>query len=153
MKKLLSTFFVASIVIAGALSLSSCKKDKTNVNGNEEWIPTVFTSHLYNPDAPTKDDNWIICDYGDACNYSLHRVHLCTHGYYAWTPLNPDTPLCSEHYHFHLFTASDDCCPPGTDPSSFLCPYRWERLHQHVISYSIYWTDHNDHHVGGGSVK
>ena len=135
MKRLLTTFLVAGLLITTALSLSSCAKKDTTENA-AEWIPTVFDP------VPAKDgDLWINCD------YCTEPVYLCTHGYEAW----PNGPLCYEHYHFHCFSATEDCCPPGTPPNSYYCRYRYVRKHQHVVSFSVNWPHHNDNHVGGGT--
>lgn len=141
MKKFIMTFLVAGLMITSVLSLSSCKKKDTNAR--EEWIPTVFTTVTYDGTQPTRDEPepWYLCDYGDT-------LSLCTHGYLTW---DAGGPLCNEHYHFHCFNANQDCCPPGTNPSSYYCPYRFERMHQHVTSFTTRWTYHNDHHVGGGT--
>lgn len=141
MKRLLMSFLVAGLLVTSTMSLSSCKKADTNAN--EEWMPTVFTTVVDDgPLSSARDgDQWYVCDYCD------EPLYYCTHGYLPW----PAGPLCYEHYHFHCFEAYQDCCPPGTDPVHFTCPYRFIRKHQHVTSHTTRWTYHNDHHVGGGT--
>jgi hypothetical protein len=148
MKRLLTTFLVASLLITTTLSFSSCKKADTNSTENldsDEWIPTVV--NVITPDDLNSRDftDPISCPY-----YPSHcqlPLYYCNHGYEMW----PYGPFCNEHYHAHTFNATDDCTPDILNiPGYWSCQYMGVRKHVHIVSYTRFlW--HIDTHTGGGA--
>lgn len=144
MKRLLTTFLVASLLITTTLSFSSCKKADTNSTENldsDEWIPTVV--NVITPDDLNNRDGVTATTCPYDCGVPLE---CCTHGYVMW----PFGPFCWEHYHCHEFTAAQDCTPAILPYPGYTCVYNGVRLHRHVVSYTPYLY-HIDTHVGGGA--
>ena len=150
MKRLLTTFLVASLLITTTLSFSSCKKADTNSTENldsDEWIPTVV--NVITPDDLNSRDNDdpIQCPY-----YPTHcqePLYLCNHGYQMW----PYGPICAEHYHVHYFDANEDCTPETLNiPGYWVCEYKGVRKHRHIVSYTPYFFHiDTETHTGGGA--
>ncbi len=145
MKRLLTTFLVASLLITTALSFSSCKKTDTNAN-TEEWIPTVY-NFVTAEDSSSRDKT-------ADCPYCEYDVAFCNHGVQWWSapdiycPLGPYDPVTNPigHFHEHIFLADEDCTPPGQ--SNYICPYLGVRKHKHLV---VYWQNgwDNHWHLGG----
>lgn len=153
MKKLVMVFLVASLLVATALSLGSCKKTDTNENANtEEFFPTVYDYIIDEDQNSSRDDEWIECYYctqNFPNQYPDNRIYKCEHN----PPYVNEAFYCSEDSHIHYFEATDDCTPPG-HVLPYFCEYRGVRRHRHILTYtSRYFFNgwFEGWHIGGGA--
>ena len=155
MKKFIMSFLVAGLMIVSALSLGSCKK--TSTNGGS--IPTVYdvitVDEAQRLSKDSGDGEWIDCYYcpghlmPDSSAYLGGRLYRCDDDP-AYNPVD-HTLLCYTHSHFHYFTATEDCTPPGQE-YMYYCIYNQLRDHRHILTYtSLYYF--NGWHIGGGVVS